>query len=98
MDEEDAKEKAHAKNLWAVKNTFFDHYMAFLSLNIRLKDNETHQDIMEEIEEKMEEGTNIDKALKRIVAKHRSKFDSLFEYDHRDEDEGESEEEMEGGA
>ena len=92
MNEEEAKEKAHLKTVWAVKRIFFDHYKTFLSLNLHLKDDDTHQDIMAELEEKTDQGMNIGKALKRSMAKHRSKFDGLFEYDE-DEEEDEQEDE-----
>ena len=45
---------------------------------------------MAELEEKTDEGMNIVKTLKRSMAKHRSKFDGLFEYDE-DEEEDEDE-------
>ena len=52
LNEEDAKEKAHEKTLWLVKRIFFDRYATFLSLNLPLKNNETHQEIMDYLEEK----------------------------------------------
>ena len=96
MTEEEAKEKAYLKTLWAVKRIFFDRYTTFLSLNLHLKDDDTHQDIMTELEEKTDEGKNIGKALKRTMAKHRSKFDGLFEYDEHEEDEEEEDEHEDG--
>ena len=38
MEEDRAKEKAYAKTLWAVKQTFFEHYSSFLWSNVHLKD------------------------------------------------------------
>ena len=92
MNEEEAKEKAHLKTVWAVKRIFFDHYKTFLSLNLHLKDDDTHQDIMAELEEKTDEGMNIGKALKRSMATHRSKFDGLFEYDENEEEDEQEDE------
>ena len=42
---------------------------------------------MTELEEKLEKGMDINKALKRVLAKHRSKFDILFQYDEDEEEE-----------
>ena len=55
MDEEQAKEKAHKKTLWLVKRIFFDYYLSFLSLDFHLKDDDTHQELMAQLEEKMDE-------------------------------------------
>ena len=93
MDEEEAKEKVHEKTLWLVKRIFFDYYLSFLSLNFRLKDDDTHQELMAELEEKTDEGMDIDKALKRIMGKYRPKFDNLFDYDESDEVDWESDDE-----
>ena len=51
MDEEEAKENAHEKTLWLVKRIFFDNHLTFLSLNFHLKDDDTHQELMAELEE-----------------------------------------------
>ena len=95
MDEEEAKEKAHEKTLWLVKRIFFDYYLTFLLLNFHLKDDDTHQELMAELEEKTDEGMDFDKALKRIMGRYRPKFDNLFDYDEPDEVESENDEEME---
>ena len=93
MDEDEAKEKAHEKTLWLVKRIFFDNYLTFLSLNFHLKDDDTHQELMAELEEKTDEGVDIDKALKRIMGRYRSKFDNLFDYNEPDDFEAENEDE-----
>ena len=49
LNEEDAREKAHEKTLRLVKRIFFDRYATFLSLNLPLKNNETHQEIMDDL-------------------------------------------------
>ena len=36
---------------------------------------------MSDIEEKVEEGMDIRKAVKRVLPKHKHKFESLFEFD-----------------
>jgi uncharacterized protein YoaH (UPF0181 family) len=84
MDDELAKEKANVKTLWAVKRYFFESYETFLSLGIHLKDDDTHQEIMDDIEEKIDKGVSEGKAIKRVIAKHRAKFEGIFQ---REEDE-----------
>ena len=44
------------------------------------KDN-TYQDIFSDIEEKVEGGMDVRKAVKRVLPKHKHKFESLFEFD-----------------
>jgi hypothetical protein len=84
MDDELAKEKANMKILWAVKRYFFESYETFLALGIHLKDDDTHQEIMDDIEEKIDNGVSEGKAIKRVIAKHRAKFEGIFQ---REEDE-----------
>ena len=93
MDEDEAKEKTYEKTLWLVKRIFFDNYLTFLSLNFHLKDDDTHQELMAELEEKTDEGVDIDKALKRIMGRYRPKFDNLFHYDVPHEVEAKNEDE-----
>ena len=64
-----------------------------MSLNFHLKDDDTHQELMAELEEKTAEGMDIDKAVKRIMGRYRPKFDILFDYDESDEDESENDDE-----
>ena len=90
MDEELAEEKAYMKTLWALQRTFFNNYMAYLWSNSHLKEDETHQEIMDDLEEKIDGGMNIHKALKRVIAKHRAKFDGLFQQEEDEDEEMES--------
>ncbi len=85
MEEDRAKEKAYTKTLWVVKRIFFEDYLSFLWSNIHLKDNDTHQEIMADLEENLEKGVDINKALKRVIAKHRAKFDVLFDEEEEEE-------------
>ena len=48
---------------------------------------------MAELEEKTDEGMDIDKTLKRIMGRYRAKFDNLFDYDESDEVESENDDE-----
>ena len=99
MDEERAKEKAYIKTLWVLQRTFFDNYKAYLWSNIHLKDEEYNQEIMDDLEEKINEGMDVRKALKRVIVNHRAKFDGLFQYDEdaeTDDDESEDDDDEEG--
>ncbi len=42
---------------------------------------------MDDLEQKISDGMDIRKALKRVLAEHRTKFDSLFLYDEDTEEE-----------
>ncbi len=99
MDPRMAKEKAHLKTLWAIKREFFNQYKAFLRDYARLKNNEVHTEVTDELDDKVDiKGGDPDKAVKRILAKNESKFDALFQFDDDEEDSGEEEEnEMESG-
>ena len=85
MNEDQAKEKAKRKTLWAVKRIFFNKYMDFLTSYLHLQDNDTHQNIVEDFERKVGKGMEIDKALNRVLPKHQSKFDGLFQQDEKED-------------
>ena len=89
MDEDLAEEKAGAKVAWAVKRDFFDSYGTFLSQNVHLKDDDTHQEIVADLEEKTDKGVDVSKALKITLAKYRPKFEGLFQMDKEDDDDNE---------
>ena len=89
MDEEDAKEKAHVKLLWAVRRTFFALYSKFLQESVSLENDDTHQKITSDLEKRVADGKPIRKAVQRVLAKHGPTFEGLFQYQ-------EEEEEMEG--
>ena len=42
---------------------------------------------MEDLEQRMSDGKDVYKTLKRVMAKHHHKFDGLFLYDESDESE-----------
>lgn len=95
MSEDDARFQAKRKTLWAVKRHFFDILKNFMLSYLRLKDDETFLVMVNDIEEKvLEKGMDIDTALKRVLPKHKSNFEGLFEEDPDEEDE-ETEEENE---
>ena len=85
MQEDQAKQKAHMKTLWAVKRIFFNTYKDFLSSYLHLKDNDTHREIVENLEEKVNNGMEVNKALDRVIPKHQAIFDGLFQ-DYGDSD------------
>ena len=53
-----------------------------------LEEDETHQDILADIEEKTERGMDAYKAVRRVLPEHKHKFESLFEYDADEDSEG----------
>ena len=69
MSEEQAKEKAYMKTLWVFQRVFFDKYISFLWSDVYLKEDEIHNEIVDDLEYKMEGGMDINKALKRVVCK-----------------------------
>ena len=86
LPEADSFEKSSVKTLWAVKRSFFNKYKAFLSKYLHLKDDETFQVIVDEIEQKVDKGLSIHQAIKRVIPKHQAKFDGVF-LQESDEDE-----------
>ncbi len=61
--EDQARDKAEMKTLWAVKKHFFDNYKGFLINYMSLRDNDAHGDVVCEIEHKMEKGVAVNKAV-----------------------------------
>ncbi len=49
-----------------------------------MKDHITHLDIVEEIEQKLDKGMAINKALNRVIPKHQAEFKGLFYQDEED--------------
>ena len=86
MAEQRAKEKAFERTLWATKSNFFNTYEEFLEATVQLEDDDSHQEIIADIEEKMRRGLDSRKAVKRVLPKHKHQFESLFEYKSDDED------------
>ncbi len=76
VDDARAREKAYAKTLWAIKGHFFDSLQTFLIQNVRLRDDDTFQEIVADIDEKTGKGMDLDKAVKRVLPKHKLKFES----------------------
>ena len=84
MSEDQAKEKANRKTLWAVKRIFFNTYKEFLLSYLYLEDNDTHQEIVEDLKEKIDKGMTYNKAFNRVLPKHQTKFEGLFQHDEDD--------------
>ena len=74
--QEQTKEKAYMKTLFTFQRVFFD--ISYLWSDVYLKEDEIHNEIVDDLEYKMEGGMDIYNSLKREVAKHRHKFDELF--------------------
>ena len=46
-----------------------------------LQNDDVHIEIMNDLDQRIYGGLDIDKSLRRVIPKYRSKFDSLFDYD-----------------
>ena len=77
--EDRAREKACARTVWAIKNDFFDSFGTFLEQILLTQKDDTYQEIVSDIKEKVEGGIDVRKVVKRVLPKH--KFESLFEFD-----------------
>ena len=93
MSENQAKEKANRKTLWAVKRHFFARMKDFLTSYLSLKDDDTYQEIVEDLQEKLEKGMDVNKAMSRVILKYQTKFDGLFEENDEDHDSDDEEDE-----
>ena len=89
MSEQQAREKAYERTLWATKSNFFDTYEEFLEATVQLEEDDT-QEIIADIEEKMRRGLDTSKAVKRVLPNHKHHFESFFEYKSDDEDANDS--------
>ena len=89
MSESDAKAKANDKTLWAVKKEFFNKYKGFLVSHLHLKDNETHQGLIDSLEEKVDNGASVNRAVNRVMPKYHAQFEGLFQQDEDDNDDEE---------
>ena len=85
MSEEEALEKAAIKIRWAVKRNFFARFKDFLTSYLHLRDNSTFQEVVGEIDGKVEKGMDVHKALSRVMPKYKIKFNGLFDLDEGDE-------------
>ena len=84
MSEKDAIEKSDTKIRWAVKRNFFARLKDFLTSYLHLRDDVTYQEVLEEIDEKMERGMDVHIAMNRVISKYKFKFNALF--NRHDED------------
>ena len=66
MSERQAREKAYERTLWATKSNFFDTYEEFMEATVQLEEDDTHQEIIADIElkKKCEEASTLVKLLK----------------------------------
>ena len=81
MCEDDARAKATMKTTWAAKKVFFSLYQLFLANHMRLETNETHQQIVNKLQQRISNGLDLVTSFKRVIAKHKSEFDELFDDD-----------------
>ena len=92
LAEGDAAEKAHEKALWLTKKIFFENYAKFLRSMLHVQENEVHQIIVADLEEMTGDGVDIERAVKKVLLRHKPKFEGLFEYEEMATDEEEEEE------
>ena len=59
---------------------------------LHLKDNDTYQEILEELEERLEKGMDVNKAIRRVIPRHTTTFAALFNQDDETEEEAMDEE------
>ena len=95
LSDGEAREKAHQKVLWAVKRIFYDHYSTFLQNSVYLEEDDTHQEISSELQRKINNGVDVKKAVSKVLAKHKTKFEGLFSYNDDDDDENNDQSEEE---
>ena len=81
MAEDRAREKAYARTVWAIKNDFFDSFGTFLEQIQLIQKDTTYQNILSDMEEKVEGGIDVRKAVKRVLPKQNTNSESLFEFD-----------------
>ncbi len=94
MSEDQARDKAEMKTLWAVKKYFFNNYKDFLINNMNLQNNDTHSDVICEIKDKMEKGVQVNKAVSRAISKYQAQFDNLLQQEEEEvNEEGEEDQE-----
>ena len=74
MSEQQAREKAYERTLWAIKRNFFDTYEEFLEATVQLEEDDTHQEITADIEEKMRRGLDTSKAVKKSTSQIQTSF------------------------
>ena len=73
-----------------LKANFFDTYSRFPEETVLLKEDDcTQQDILLDIEDKTEKWVAAFKAVKRVLPKHKQKFESLFQYKEEEDEDSE---------
>ena len=92
VDEGEATEKAYLKTIPDVKSEFFAQYETFLWQYNTLEHDDVHQEISEELGDKMDSGVNIRHAIKRSMAKHKHEFEGLFQYEEKESENEEGDE------
>ena len=56
-----------------------------------LQDSDTHHQIVEELQQKMEKGFDVNTSLDRVLPKHKAEFEGLFLQEDSEEEEASSE-------
>ena len=87
VDEVRARKKAHDKTLWEIKDDFFHNLETFLIQTAQLRDDDAFQEIMTDIDEKIEGGMELTEAVRKVLPKHKNQFATLFEHVPESEEE-----------
>ena len=92
MEEGEAAEKARFKTTPDLKRAFFDRYREFLRHHQTLRHDEIHSEILEDLENRVEDGMDVRHAVKRALAKHDHEFAGLLQYEEEEEEESDVDE------
>ena len=98
MEETNTKEKAHWKRTPEMKSEAFNNYETHLWEYKTLEFNHIHRDILHTMEKRLTDGVDILQAIKRAVAKHKPKFEGLFQELDEDSYEDPEKEDHDPGA
>jgi hypothetical protein len=84
-NEDDATEMAEERSHPYKEKNFFERYQSLLETYwFPLMTNTTHRGIVEEIKELRIKGVSLTSAVKRVLKKNKSAFESLFETEESD--------------
>jgi hypothetical protein len=90
MDKKASKHKAELKMIDQDKQVFFSKYRAFLKLATQLRDSSIHHKILENINERVDDGEVVGTAIKRAIHDEKQDFDPLFDVDINEETDDDS--------
>jgi ribosomal protein L17 len=92
MDKKVATRKVVDKMIDLDKQAFFSKYSHFLKLTAQLRDSSVHDKILENINERLDNGEGVGTAIKRAIQAEKQDFDPLFGPDSIEKSDDESDE------